>query len=107
AGSVDTTNQGFANVSYNQGRHNVKAGSEFRRTTVDGFFDAGYRGRLDFDSLEDFIAGRLSGGRQAQGDSRRFTFQNNIAFYAQDTFKPARTVMLNWGARWDYFGVIG
>lgn len=106
-GRVDTNYQALGNVSYNQGRHNLKAGYEFRRTTVDGFFDAGYRGRLDFDSLEDFIAGRLSGGRQAKGDSRRFTFQNNSSFYAQDTFKVTRTVTLNWGVRWDYYGVIG
>ena len=106
-GRVDTNYQALANVSYNQGRHNVKAGYDFRRTTVDGFFDAGYRGRLDFASLDDFIAGRLSGGRQARGDSRRFTFQDNTSFYAQDTFKMRRNVTLNWGVRWDYYGVIG
>ena len=89
------------------GRHNWKAGYEFRRTTVDGFFDAGYRGRLDFDSLEDFVAGRLAGGRQAKGDSQRFTFQNTHAFYLQDTFQARRNVTLNWGVRWDYYGVIG
>jgi hypothetical protein len=106
-GRVDSNYQAFANVSYNAGRHNVKAGYEFRRTSVDGYFDAGYRGRLDFDSLDDFIAGRLSGGRQAKGDSSRFTFQNNHAFYLQDTFQARRGVSLNWGLRWDYYGVIG
>ncbi len=106
-GRVDTNYQALGNLSYNQGRHNLKAGFEFRRTTVDGFFDAGYRGRLDFGSLDDFIAGRLSGGRQAKGDSRRFTFQNNTSFYAQDNFQVKRNVTLNWGVRWDYYGVIG
>ena len=106
-GRVDTNYQAFGNVSYNQGRHNLKGGYEFRRTTVDGFFNAGYRGRLDFDSLDDFIAGRLSGGRQAKGDSRRVTAQNNSSFYVQDSFRLQRTVTLNWGVRWDYYGVIG
>jgi Carboxypeptidase regulatory-like domain len=106
-GRVDTNYHALASVSFNQGRHNLKAGSEFRRTTVDGFFDAGYRGRLDFDSLDDFIAGRLSGGRQARGDSRRFTFQNNTSFYAQDNYTLRSNLTLNWGIRWDYFGVIG
>ena len=50
---------------------------------------------------------RLSGGRQAKGDSSRFTFQNNHAFYLQDTFQARRGVSLNWGLRWDYYGVIG
>ena len=106
-GRVDSNYQAFANLSYNAGRHNWKGGYEFRRTTVDGFFDAGYRGRLDFDSLEDFVAGRLSGGRQAKGDSQRFTFQNNHAFYVQDAFQARRNVTVNWGVRWDYYGVIG
>lgn len=106
-GRVDTNYQAFGNVSYNQGRHNWKAGYEFRRTTVDGFFNAGYRGRLDFDSLDDFIAGRPSGGRQAKGNSRRFTTQNSNSFYAQDSFRVQRNVTLNWGLRWDYYGVIG
>jgi hypothetical protein len=83
-GRVDSNYQAFTNATYTSGRHTWKAGYEFRRTTVDGYFDAGYRGRLDFGSLDDFVAGRLSGGRQARGDSRRFTFQNNQAFYAQD-----------------------
>lgn len=106
-GRVDSNYQAFTNLSYSSGRHTWKAGYEFRRTTVDGFFDAGYRGRLDFDSLEDFVAGRLAGGRQARGDSRRFTFQNNHSFYAQDAMQASRSVTLNWGVRWDYYGVIG
>ncbi|HSL22478.1 MAG TPA: carboxypeptidase regulatory-like domain-containing protein [Vicinamibacterales bacterium] len=106
-GRVDSNYQAFGNVSYTTGRHNWKAGYEFRRTTVDGFFDAGYRGRLDFDSLEDFVAGRLSGGRQARGDSRRFTFQNSHGLYAQDSMQVRRNVTVNWGVRWDYYGVIG
>ncbi len=48
------------------GSHDVKLGYEFRRTDVDAFFDAGYRGRLDFDSLADFLSGTLSGGRSAR-----------------------------------------
>jgi hypothetical protein len=106
-GRVDSNYQAFANGTYTSGRHTWKAGYEFRRTTVDGYFDAGYRGRLDFDSLEDFIAGRLSGGRQARGDSQRFTFQNNHSLYAQDLFQAARDLTVNWGLRWDYYGVIG
>ena len=85
-GRVDSNYQLFGNMSYTrpsqpEGRLRVPP-----HDRVDGFFDAGYRGRLDFDSLEDFIAGRIAGGRQAKGDSRRFTFQNNHSFYAQDTF---------------------
>jgi hypothetical protein len=74
---------------------------------VDQFFDAGYRGRLDFGSLADFLSGTLSGGRAASGNSNRFTFQNSHAGYVQDTFRWGPQLTLNLGMRWDFFGVIG
>ena len=60
---VDSNFHVIDNFSWKLTRHDVKFGYEFRRTTVDQFFDAGYRGRLDFGSLEDFLSGTLSGGR--------------------------------------------
>jgi len=106
-GRTDTNWQFFQNFSYTAGKHNWKAGYEFRRTTVDGFFDAGYRGVLNFDSLDDFIAGNVAGGRQARGDSDRQTFQNSHGLYLQDNWKVTPKLVLNYGLRWDYFGVIG
>ena len=106
-GRVDTNWQLFGNMSYNAGRHNWKFGYEFRRTFVDGFFDSGYRGKLSFDDLDQFIAGTPSGGRQAQGNSSRQTFQNNHSLYLQDSFHLFPHVTLNYGVRWEYFGVIG
>jgi hypothetical protein len=103
---VDTNWHFIDNFSWKAGGHDLKAGYEFRRTFIDAFFNAGYRGRLDFDSLEDFLAGRLSGGRQARGNSQRETFQNSHALYLQDSFRPTRHLTLNAGLRWDYYGVI-
>ncbi len=106
-GRTDTNIHTVLSASYTAGRHNVKAGYEFRRTTVDGYFDAGYRGVLNFDSLDSFLAGEVAGGRQAFGDSRRQTFQSSHGFYAQDSFTVSRNVTLNYGLRWDYMGVLG
>ena len=103
---TDINYQVIDNFSWKLTKHDLKFGYEFRRTTVDQFFDAGYRGRLDFGSLEDFLAGNLSGGRAARGDSNRFTFQNSHAGYLQDTFRYSSQLTLNLGLRWDYFGVI-
>ncbi|MEP6743232.1 MAG: TonB-dependent receptor [bacterium] len=104
---TDINYQWIDNLSLKRGRHDVKLGYEFRRTTVSQFFDAGYRGRLDFDTLGDFLAGNLSGGRAARGNSNRNTFQNSYAGYVQDTLRWNSRLTLNLGLRWDYFGVIG
>ena len=103
---TDINYQLIDNFSWKLARHDLKFGYEFRRTTVDQFFDAGYRGRLDFASLADFLSGTLSGGRAARGNSNRFTFQNSHAAYLQDTFRWRPDFTLNLGLRWDYFGVI-
>ena len=106
-GRTDTNWQFLDNFTWTLGRHNWKFGYEFRRTFVDGFFDSGYRGKLSFASLEDFIAGVPDSGRQAQGNSSRQTFQNNHSFYLQDNFRFSSRLSFNYGLRWDYFGVIG
>jgi outer membrane receptor protein involved in Fe transport len=107
-GRVDTNWQYLNNFSYNRGNHNWKFGYEFRRTSVNQYFDLNHRGKLAFDSLEDFLAGVPSGGgSQTQGNSRRNTYQNNDAFYLQDNFRLSHRLTLNYGLRWDYYGVIG
>ena len=88
---------GLRELSYNAGRHNWKAGYEFRRTTVDGFFDAGYRGRARLRQPRGFRGRPVAGGRQADGDSQRFTFQNNHGFYLQDASRSRAHVTLNCG----------
>ncbi len=103
---TDINYQVIDNFSWKLTKHDLKFGYEFRRTTVDQFFDAGYRGRLDFGSLADFLSGTLSGGRAARGNSNRFTFQNSHAGYVQDTFRWSPELTFNLGLRWDYFGVI-
>ena len=111
-GRIDTNTQFFANASYNTGRSNWKWGYEFRRTFVNGFFDNGYRGRLLFPDLASFLAGipggnLTTGNHEAEGNSRRGTFQNNHGLYLQNSFRLAKHFMLDAGVRWDYYGVIG
>lgn len=104
---VDKNIHFIDNFSWKINSHDTKMGYEFRRTDVDAFFDAGYRGRLDFATLDDFLQGILSGGRSAQGESQRQTFQNSHTFYFQDNWRATRNLTLNMGVRWDYFGVLG
>jgi len=105
-GRDDTNWQFIDNVSWKAGRHDVKFGYEFRRTTVESFYDALYRGRLGFDSLADFLGGTVGGGRLATGVSDRDTSQNSHALYVQDSFRWRPNFTLNLGLRWEYFGVL-
>ncbi len=107
-GRVDSNVQYLNNFSYNRGNHNWKFGFEFRRTSVNQYFDLSRRGKLSFNSLEDFLAGNITGGgNQTEGNSRRNTYQNSFAFYLQDNFRLSHRLTLNYGLRGDYYGVIG
>ncbi len=105
-GRVDYNWQFIDNYSWKFTRHEVKFGYESRRTPISQFFDAGYRGKIKFADLTDFLQGVPSGGRQAKGNSNRNTRQNSQAFYVQDSFRWSRQLTFNLGLRWDYYGVI-
>ncbi len=95
------------NYSWKAGRHDMKFGYEFRRTTIQLIQNNSFRGTLKFPDLATFLQGIPSGGKQAEGDTRRHTFENNHSFYVQDSFRWTPRFTLNAGVRWDYFGVVG
>ena len=103
---VDSNWHYIDNISWKSGKHDIKFGYEFRRTTVSQIFDAYFRGRLDFDSLGDFLAGAPDGGFQYSGDSNRNTFENSHAVYVQDSYHWSSRLTVNLGLRYDYFGII-
>lgn len=105
-GRVDTNWQYFTNLSYTKGKHNFKTGIEFRRTSINGFQDTHFRGSLSFADLSSFLQGIVSGGNESAGDAHRVTHQNNYGLYFQDNFRLTRRLTVNYGLRWDYFGVI-
>jgi hypothetical protein len=103
----DSNWQYFTNLSYTSGKHNIKFGYEFRRSTINQIYDLGFRGKLEFATFDDFLAGNITnGGSQFAGNSHRVTHENNDGFYVQDNYRITRNVTLNLGLRWDYFGVI-
>src|SRR5271166_464218 len=110
------------NYSWKSGKHDVKFGYEFRRTTIAQVFDHEFRGTLSFDSIPDpnplnptvtltaleaFLEGYPDGGSQIQGDTERHTYQNSHGLFIQDSFRATPRLTLNYGMRWDYFGVTG
>jgi len=117
---VDSNWHFVDNYSWKSGKHDVKFGYEFRRTTIMQVIDHNFRGELSFGNdvtspttgmpltaLQAFLEMIPDGGAQVQGDSRRHTFQNSHAFFIQDSFRWTPKLTLNYGVRWDYFGVTG
>jgi hypothetical protein len=113
---VDSNNQVIDSFSWTHGKHDIKFGADFHRTSVQQYFDKYFRGRLKFSGggvstnstpLQDFLAGDVDSGFQYFGDSTRHTYENNFGFYVQDKYRLTPRLTLNYGLRWDYFGVIG
>jgi hypothetical protein len=112
---VDSNNQVLDNFSWKINKHDVKFGVDFHRTSVQQYFDKYFRGRLSFSGggadpnntgIQDFLAGFVDGGFQYSGDSIRHTYENNLGFYVQDSFRVTPRLTFNYGIRYDYFGVV-
>jgi hypothetical protein len=114
----DSNNQVIDNFSWKIGKHDVKFGVDYHRTSIQQYFDKYFRGRLKFSGhtdslgntfspLQDFLAGSVDSGFQYFGDSTRHTFENNFGFYLQDSYRITPRLTVNYGMRWDYFGVVG
>ena len=107
---VDTNWHYIDGISWKAGKHDIKFGYEYRRTSISQIFNRGFRGKLGFDSLDAFIAGTpnpsIFHSTQASGDTNRNTFENSYAAYLQDSIRLTRRFTLNLGLRYDYFGIV-
>ena len=107
---MDTNNQAIDDFSWNMNKHSVKFGFEFRRTSVTQYFDKYFRGKLSFESLSYFLSGTVSTDFGATfdyfGNSTRHTYENSYGLYIQDGYRILPRLMLNYGLRWDYLGVV-
>jgi hypothetical protein len=104
---VDANWHFIDNYAWKSGKHDVKFGYEFRRTTIMQVLENTFRGKLSFDDLTGLLEGQPSGGSQRSGNTRRHTFENSHGLYLQDSFRWTPRLTLNLGIRWDYFGVAG
>jgi hypothetical protein len=109
-GRVDSNDQLLDNFSWKANKHDLKFGAEYRRTTIRQYFDKYFRGKITFDDLASFKSGTIDQGFgksfQYAGDSLRHTAENNYGFYLQDSYRITPRLTLNYGLRWDYFGVV-
>lgn len=98
-GRTQNTFQFADTLTYNRGRHLVKAGVDFNRIQANSYFDANVRGTLNFTSLAEFLAGRPLTYTQRFGNSVRGNRVWNNFFFVQDDFRVSRYLTLNLGAR--------
>jgi hypothetical protein len=104
---VDTNWHYIDNISWKAGKHDIKFGYEFRRSSISQIFNRGFRGTLGFKLFSDFLSGvPTNGGSQRQGNTDRNTFENSHAGYVQDSYHWRKNVVLNLGLRYDYYGLI-
>jgi hypothetical protein len=105
---VDTNWQALDNFGWKIGRHDLKFGYEYRRTTIATAVDSSSRGRLNFADIPSFLSGTVSSGNLVFGSNRvRNTVQNSDGLFIEDTFRATSRLTFNAGLRWDYSGVIG
>jgi len=90
-------------VSWNAGKHLVKGG-----ITVPGFIRRGLSDRSNFDgtfsfaSLEDYSAGRPFLFEVQRGNPYLVFWQNDVALFIQDDFRPRKNLTIVAGLRYDW-----
>lgn len=92
----------WARPNTRTGEHAIKAGGQVKIFRSDSYFDSNFRGTFTFDDVAAFVAGRPSQFTQNRGDSRLARPNDIFAFYMQDDWRPATSLTLNLGIRYDY-----
>jgi hypothetical protein len=92
-------------VSNLHGKHSFKFGGELRRDLVHQATYRGGRGRIKFNSLEDFLSGNPANAGFLAGDPTRNISQWLYSGYAQDDWRITRKVTLNLGLRYEFQAV--
>jgi hypothetical protein len=104
---VDSNWHFIDNISWKAGKHDIKLGYEFRRTSVSQTFNRTFRGLFEFSGLATFLDGDPdTEATQGIGDTNRNTFENSQAFYLQDSYRISSRFTINLGLRYDYFGIV-
>jgi hypothetical protein len=108
------------NFTWMRGKHSFKFGGETRRAWVSAFNDNFERGIIQFfpcgclgagvspqvDLLTQFFLGNSGFAAAETGNTQRTTYNNGLAFFAQDEFRVRPNLTITYGLRWEYFGPI-
>lgn len=95
-------------VEWNRGRHNVTAGSDFRRQEFNYFSQANPRGTFTFtgqtfgSDLADFLNGVPDTSAIVDGNPDKYLRQSVYDLYATDDWHLEPDLTINAGLRWEY-----
>jgi hypothetical protein len=115
--------QGFSTLSWQLNNHTLKFGGQYIHIRDNRTFGAFQNALADFQNVQAFIDGNVRsyqiaidpGGRfpgdvlnapfTAPSFTRHYHY-NEVAWFAEDTYKITPRLTLNAGLRWEYFGVL-
>ena len=98
------------NLSYLRGSHSYKMGYDIITQRIVNFFPGNFGGSFQFNSYADFAARRAASftqGFAGEGTAGALTNPNSneIAFFAQDSWRVSNKLTLNYGLRYDVFAL--
>jgi len=111
------TSQIADNVTWVHGRHIFKFGGDWLFRSIGGYMGLFANGQLTFNNLTDFFQDDPSGlelgidrlayqnGRYETTDFNRLHHNRQFAFFAQDSLRAGPRLSVNFGVRYDNFGV--
>jgi hypothetical protein len=103
---VDTNNQLIDSFAWKLNKHDVKFGGEYHRTSIEQYLNKYSRGRVRFSSLENLLQMVVQQAFDYTGNTTRHTYENGFGFYVQDAYHVTPRLVVNYGLRWDYYGVV-
>jgi hypothetical protein len=105
----DTTYELYDSLSYNHGRHSVKAGAQFQMIRNNVESNTRQASRWNFSSLQNFLLGRANRVQispRALADPLREFHQKFVSLFIQDDVRLSSRLTLNAGLRAEWAGTI-
>jgi hypothetical protein len=104
--TIQNNYQVLNNLSYFFGRHQIKAGIEYRNVISPGDFLPRGRGEWDYSSMSEFINDAVpngyNGALRGAGSGFFAGNQQSLYWFVQDDVKAAKNLTLNLGLRYEF-----